>query len=243
MSLTDAGQALVAPARAMEEAARALALAAVGGESDMSGSVRITASLFVSQHILPEIVAELRALHPEIQIEIVASDASENLLFREADIAVRMYRPRQLDMVARHLGDVSLGLFGSKAYLARRGAPRSLDDFLSHDFVGYDRNEEIVRGFRDAGIDVDRNFFPVRCDNQNVYWELVRAGCGLGFSQVGRGSDDPVLQQVPLDFEIPKLEVWLTAHEAVRRAPRVDAVWSVLAKRLAAFCDPPAEVS
>ena len=106
MALTDFGETLLEPARAMQLAAAQLAQTAAGGSSDLTGTVRITASLFVSHHVLPPVLAEMRETYPDIQLDLVASDQSENLLFREADIAVRMYRPRQLDMVTRHIGSV-----------------------------------------------------------------------------------------------------------------------------------------
>jgi DNA-binding transcriptional LysR family regulator len=115
-----------------------------------------------------------------------------------------------------------------------------MDDILSHAFVGYDRSEEIIRGFRAAGMAVGRDFFGTRCDNQTVYWELVRAGCGLGFGSLQAGAGDPTLERIAFEVDIPDLEVWLTAHEAVRHTPRVDAVWGHLAMRLRAMCDPDA---
>ena len=114
---------------------------------------------------------------------------------------------------------------------------------ITKDIVGYDRSEDIIRGFREAGYPVSRDFFGTRCDNQTVYWELVRGGCGLGFGSVQAGEADPELERVPLDIEIPRLEVWLTAHEAVRHTPRVDAVWQVLAARLGEACAPPTRSS
>jgi len=233
MALTEFGATLLEPARAMRNAAESLSRAAAGGETEMAGTVRITASLFVSHHILPKIIAAIRRDHPEIQIDLVASDQSENLLFREADIAVRMYRPKQLDMIARHIGDVKLSAFASKSHLQQHGRPESQDDFLSHDIVGYDRNEEIIQGFRGAGVKIDRSFFPVRTDNQTVYWEPVRAGCGLGFSQCLTGHNDPTLEELHLPFDIPVLEIWLTAHEKVRKNPRVACVWDILANQMA----------
>jgi DNA-binding transcriptional LysR family regulator len=77
----------------MQLAMGQIALTAAGQEQDIKGTVRITASIFVAQNFLPQ-----------ISIDLVASDTSENLLFREADIALRMYRPEQLDVVTRHLG-------------------------------------------------------------------------------------------------------------------------------------------
>ena len=239
MALTETGAALLESARAMQTAAAQFQVVAAGGDDGLNGTVRITASLFVAHHILPPVLADLRVLHPEISIDVIASDASENLLFREADIAVRMYRPQQLDVVTRHIGDVRLGLYGARRYLQRRGTPQSDQELMSHDFVGYDRNEEIILGFRKAGWDVDRDFFKMRCDNQTVYWELVRAGCGLGFSQVSTAEGDAAVQRVANEMKIPTLEVWLTAHEALRRTPRVARVWDVLADALEQACDLP----
>ena len=88
-----------------------------------------------------------------------------------------------------------------------------------------------------AGYEAEREFFPVRCDNQTALWELVRAGCGLGFAPLIAGRDDPELEHLEIGLTIPKLEIWLTAHEAVRRNPRIDLVWRVLAKELAVTCD------
>lgn len=239
MVLTEQGALLLSHARAMRAAAHSLSLHAAGKSSDLSGTVRITASVFASHHFLPTIIADLRESHPEIAIELAPSDETENLLFREADIAVRMYRPTQLDMITLYLGTVQLGLFGSKRYLKRHGRPQSAEDLIEHDIVGYDRNDSLIRGFREAGFEIEREFFPVRCDNHTAVWELVRAGCGLGFAPVRAGTADPNLEHIELGLPIPRLETWLTAHEAVRQSPRVDLVWRALAKGMQSACDPP----
>lgn len=237
MALTAQGEALLGHARTMREAAEALRLHAAGRAQDLSGNVRVTASVVSSHYFLPPIIAELREALPEIHIELVPSDEAENLLFGEADIAVRMFRPTQLDMIALHVGDVQLGLFGAHRYIQRRGRPSTVEEFLTHEFVGYDRSDGMIREFRAAGADVDREFFPVRCDLQSVVWELVRAGAGLGFGPVQIGRADPLIEQIETDIPLPRLEVWLAAHEAVRRAPRVDAVWNLLAERLRDACN------
>ena len=236
MALTPQGASLLESARAMREAAEALSLSAAGGETDLSGTVRVTSSVFVAHHILPGVVTDLRQRHPEIQIELVATDTSENLLYGEADIAVRMYRPTQLDIVAKYIGDVQLALFGAKSYIQRRGRPTTPEEVIEHDVIGYDRNDAMIRGFREAGMEVSPAFFPVRCDNNTVVWELVRAGAGLGFGMERAGREDPLLTQIDFGVEIPRLEVWLAAHERVRRSPRVDAVWSILSDRLSEIC-------
>ena len=233
LELTNAGAALVAPARAMREAMREIALYAAGQEAALAGTVRITASEMVSHHVLPPILARIRQQAPDVEVELAPSDLSENLLYREADIAVRMYRPEQLDVVARYLGEIELGLFASKAYAARHGLPQGPEEILGHDMVGYDRSELIVRGMREAGLKVSRESFKTRCDSQTTYWELVRAGCGIGFGQAMVARRDPGMLEIDLGFPMPSLPVWLASHQGLRHTPRVRLVWEILAEGLA----------
>ena len=231
-SLTKTGAELVAPARAMQDAVRQIALTAAGQQARLEGTVRITASVAFSVMHLPPIIAGIRRSEPQIAIELVASDDSRNLLYREADIAVRMYRPTQLDLVTQHIGDIPLGIFAAHSYIAERGLPRSVDDLLRHDFVGYDTNTEIIAGFNAAGVPIDRDFFKTRCDDNIAYWELVRAGCGIGFAQAEIGRSDPEVTQIDLALPLPTLPVWLTAHEAMRQTPRIRRVWQLLQEGL-----------
>ena len=232
MALTDTGSALLEPARSMREAAGRFETIAAGAGETLLGTVRITASEFMSQYIMPDIIGRIRTAEPDISLDLVVTDATNNLLFREADIAVRMFRPTQLDLVTRHIGGMPVGLFGAKSYLERIGRPNSLEDLLQHDWVGYDRNPRIIEGFREAGWVVDREFFRTRCDNHPVLWELLRAGCGVGFVPKPYATWDPLVEEVPIDLDLPILEVWLTAHAALRDTPRIRRVWDILAKEL-----------
>ena len=238
VALTPAGARLVEPAQRMKDAANDLAVTAAGAEESLAGTVRLTASVFMAHYVLPPILSGLRQRHPEIAIELVATDASENLLFREADIAIRMYRPRQLEVVARKIGKLQLGFFASRNYLDRSGRPTSLETLTEFDFVGFDRSSEMIEGFREAGVEVDRDFFGTRCDSHRVYWDLVRAGCGLGISQRRTALQDPQVEEIAPPVDLPVLEVWLSAHETLRQTPRVARVWDHLAETLTEACDP-----
>ncbi|MDP5086498.1 MAG: LysR family transcriptional regulator [Yoonia sp.] len=231
-ALTQTGAALVRPAQAMRDAMQQIALTAAGQRARLEGTVRITASVATSAQHLPRIIARIRKLEPQIAIELVPSDDSRNLLYREADIAVRMYRPTQLDLVTQHLGDIPLGIFAAKTYLAERGMPQSPADLARHDFVGFDSGNEIIDGFRAAGLEVDRDYFKTRCDDNVAYWELVRAGCGIGFAQADVGRSDPLVDQIEIGMPLPTLPVWLTAHEAMRQTPRIRRVWELLEQGL-----------
>ena len=234
LNLTETGQVLLEPARRMRAAMIEIELAAAGRETTLEGAVRITASETVSQFHLPPILAQLRELHPGISIDVVSTDSSENLLFREADIAIRMYRPEQLELVAVHLGDVALGLFGSRAYFDRVGRPASLMEVFRHPLIGFDRNEDLIEGMRERGMKATRDWFAFRCDSHPVNWSLIRAGCGLGFGHREIGRDDPEVEELALPLDIPTMPVWLATHQALRHAPRIAAVWDALAEGLRA---------
>jgi len=229
LSLSETGTALLPSAQAMRDAAGRIAVTAGGHDTTLEGDVRITASVIVAHFVLPPILAELRQEEPGIKLDLVSTDSTENLLFREADIAVRMYRPEQLDVITSHVADLPMGLFAAPAYLDRVGRPQTVEDLLTCDLIGYDRDDRMLRGMREMGWHVGRDTFPVRTDDQAANWHLVRAGCGVGVCQIAAARCDPAVERLLPDLALPSLPVWLTAHESMRRTPRVRRVWDKLA--------------
>lgn len=237
---TSAAIALLPHARAMAEAAARLSLAAAGGDKAMTGTVRLTASRVVAHHLLPPIIADLRRAEPGIDIELVPSDTSENLLYREADIALRMYRPTQEGTFARHVADLPSSLYAARNLLDRCGRPSNVEDLMALDFVGFDRDDLILRLMAEFGIHRQRQDFPVRCDDQLVYWNLVRAGVGVGGMQCAIGDADPLVERIAPFVPLPPLQIWLAASEALRRTPRVRRVWDHLASEISGASPLPA---
>ncbi len=227
--LTEMGETILPAAKAMERAMNDIRVAAAAQETELAGSVRITASINVSYSILPPLLARARQLYPGIQIDLVATDDSENLLYGESDIALRMYRPTQLDLVTQYLGELPLGLYGAKSYLKRTQPIRSFEDVMAADLVGHDTLTRLVDGINEFGIPVSRSDFATRTDDVLVLWELVRAGCGLGFGPCVQADSDPTMVKIPLPIAIPTLPIWLTTSEAMRGTPRIRAIWELLA--------------
>lgn len=233
LTLTSVGAEIHEQAAAMAAAASQLSLVADGRSQQLKGSVRLTASEVMAMEVLPPILTALREAEPEIAIELVASNQSENLLKREADIAVRMYRPTQNDVITRKVGELKLGLYASQAYLARRGRPETMEDLLTHDFIGFDRSDEMVNGFRQAGLQVDRTFFSLRSDAHFVHPAMVRAGYGVGVLSQESAGLDPLLVRLFPDETPLVLPIWLTAHAELRTSPRVRRVFDFVAAGLA----------
>ncbi|MXQ09790.1 LysR family transcriptional regulator [Alphaproteobacteria bacterium GH1-50] len=231
-TLTETGATLLEPAHEMALAAARLAQLAAGQDISPSGTVRITASVVVSNYVLPPVIARLRKAEPNIEIELYPSDATENLVFREADIAIRMYRPTQLDTVVKHLADQQIALYAATSLLDEFGQPESLDALSEMPFVGFDKSDMIIQAMRGMGLQVDRGFFGVRCDDQATYWQLVCAGCGVGAMQRRIGDRTPGVSRLIFQPDLPPLPMWLAAPEALRRNARIRRIWDLLVAEL-----------
>ena len=166
LSPTEAALSLLPAAQDMRDAAARLALLAAGRQESLSGTVRLTASRVVSNYLLPPMLARLRQAEPGIAIELVPSDTSENLLFREADIALRMYRPTQEGVVTRHLVDLHMGLYATPEYLDRKGRPQTLAALQAHDVIGFDRSDLMARMLASLGLSIPAEAFAVRTDDR-----------------------------------------------------------------------------
>ncbi|MEZ5738484.1 MAG: LysR family transcriptional regulator [Burkholderiaceae bacterium] len=229
---TNDGVRLAEAARMMESAADLLARTAVGAKASAAGTVRITASQPVACVLLPPILARMRITLPDIQVELVSSNAVSNLLRREADIAVRMVRPDQATLIARRIGQVPISPCAHQGYLARRGTPRQPGDLLRHDIIATDRNDEVGKGLATMGLAMERHRLALRTDDLMAYWAAVRAGMGIGFvSTFVMRTDDQVRPLLPM-IRIPPLPVWLAVHREIRTSPRIRAVYDFLGQAI-----------
>ncbi|TGQ09871.1 MULTISPECIES: LysR family transcriptional regulator [unclassified Mesorhizobium] len=230
--LTEAGSTLYERGRAVSEQANAFSLLALGSVEAIEGTVRIAASEVVAAFVLPDMMARLGEEEPGIEVEIVASNQVENLLRRDADIAIRMVRPAQNELVARKVTDIALCVCAASSYLDRRGRPKTPADLADHVLVGFDRSDEIIRGFSAFGTPVTRNHFRFRTDNQIVLWEAVRTGNGIGLGQEPLADRDPDLEKLLPDVPLPVLPVWLAMHRDVRTSMRIRRVADFLHEEL-----------
>lgn len=232
MVLTVEGAEMLEHASTMADAAARFSTDTTNTRTELSGTVRITASQVVAHFTLPPILSTLRRKFPDIEIELVAADGTENLLRREADIALRMYRPTQDDVITRHVADVPLGAYATHDYIAERGLPERLEDVRDHDLIGYDRSTLIIEGFREKGLSLDRHAFALRCDDQVACWQMVLAGCGIGFTQCAIGDAEPRVARVFGSEPVGSLPIWLTSHPEMRQVPRIRRVYDALVEAL-----------
>ena len=194
--------------------------------------MRISASQIVATDILPTILSEIHAQEPDIQIEVVATDETDNLLRREADIALRMYQTTLLGVIAKKITEIELEIYGAHSYLECINMPPATSNLIDHDLIGCDRSELIIDGMRKMGYEITRDVFKFRSDDQVVCWQMVLAGFGIGFNQVVIGDAGSRVQRIAPAMPMGTMPIWLAAHTGLKINSRVRYVFEVLYARI-----------
>jgi DNA-binding transcriptional LysR family regulator len=233
---TESALDLVPHAEAMAAAAAALTRTASAEAGAERGTVRLTASEIMGCEILPPILAAFRRAHPAIVLELALTNRTEDLLRRDADIAVRMIRPAQAALVARRIGVSPIGLFAHRDYLDHAGTPRGIEDLAVHTMIGFDQDD---RSFRNIGgvlaQGLSRERFSYRCDSDLGQLAALRAGIGIGGAQVALAARTADLVPVLADEVLFDMEVWLAMHEDLKASRRVRLLFDHLTLELQGF--------
>jgi len=234
LELTAAGLDLVEHVRAMNEAATRFSLSAAGQSAAIDGTVRIAASEVISAYLLPPIIAELRTLHPGIVIELVVSNGASDLRRREADIAIRHFRPTEPDLVAVRLEDARAFLYAAPSYLDGIGNPTTLEQLSERaELIDFDESGRLASMLAGLGLHFEARSFPIRSSNQIVHWELAKQGVGVCVIMEEVGDAEPRVTRVLPDLPpVIVFPCWLVSHQELQTSRRIRAVFDLLASAL-----------
>jgi len=232
---TEKALAMRAHAQGMAAMSSALARIASGDMEAVRGTVRISASEVISVETLPPILTRLQEAHPALEIELSASDAVEDLLQQEADIAIRMVKPRQVALLSRRIGKLSLGFHAHRRYLDRHGLPLSLADLKGHRLIGFDRQLAYIRDILKERPDLGNITFDFRADSNLVQLAAIRAGLGIGMCQHAIAArEQDLIEVVPGALDL-SLETHVVMHENLKTVPRFRATFDALVAGLDAW--------
>ena len=232
-ALTPSGLELLDHVRQMGDVANRVSLAAAGQSQSIEGTVVIVASEVHAALLLPPILVKLRASQPGIRIEIVASNKASDLRRREADIALRNFRPAEPDLVAKKVADIPARLYATPAYLERIGNPKLPYDLRDADFISIDSSGGFLKGLNALGMNLTERNFPILAENYLVMWELVKHGLGIGVIDGNVGDREPLVRRALPDLEPLIFPIWLVAHREVNTSRRIRAVFDLIAEELA----------
>lgn len=232
MELTEAGRDLLEHVRVMADAATQVSLAASGQSQRVEGKVVITATGAMATYYLPPIIRKIREHAPGITLDIVTSNEVQDLTRREADISIRHARPTQPDLIAKLIGDSAAHLYASEDYLRRLGPIHQLQDLERAEFIGFDRNDELIAEMERHGLSLTPENFTINSRAGTVMRELVANGLGIGFLTRDIEQLEPRVMPILPDEIILPVPVWLVTHRELHTSKRIRIVYDILAEEL-----------
>jgi len=232
LTLTPSGLELLEHVRDMGEAAGRVSMTALGQSQALEGTICISASETYAAVLLPPIIAKLRIMEPGIQVEIVVANHASDLRRREADIAIRNFRPTEPDLIAKKIGDADAVLYATPDYIEKIGNPTKPYDLRLADFVNMDHGGMMIKGLNTLGLGLTEANFPLLTESYLVMWELVRQGAAIGILDAHIGDADPIVRRVLPDLEPLVFPIWLVSHRELTTSRRIRMVYDFLAKEL-----------
>jgi DNA-binding transcriptional LysR family regulator len=195
LSFTEAGNSAAVTAEAIDAATSTLLVKLAGADNRVAGLVRLTCV----EAFIPLLAAEARQIqesYPELRVELLPSTGTLDLLRREADVALRMFRPKQAALVARHVGKVGWSLFASEEYVRRKGELRSLGDFSGHDLIAYENEVGSAFGPRWLEEHAGAGTVVMRCDTVRGALLAIAQGVGIGTVPCFMAANEPSLRRM-----------------------------------------------
>jgi len=232
LTLTPSGLELLDHVRDMGDAAGRVSLTALGQSQALEGTISISASETYATVLLPPLVAKLRQQEPGIHVEIVVANHASDLLRREADIAIRNFRPTEPDLIAKKIGMVDAALYATPQYIEKIGAPTTPYALRNADFVNMDHTGGMLKGLNSLGLGLTEANFPLLTESYLVMWELVKQGAAIGILDAHIGDAEPKVRRVLPDLEPLTFPIWLVAHREVTTSRRIRRVFDFLAEEL-----------
>lgn len=235
LNLTRAGAKLLEQVRVMGDSANRISLIAASQSAQLAGRVSVTGSDVISTYHLPAMIKKLNAQAPNIQVELIASNKVLDLYKREADIAIRHFRPDHKDLITRLIDEPRAHLYAASAYLDEIGRSPSVEVLNKARFIGFESKERSLHIYNSLGLSLTEDNFQVLCDNGVVSIEMLKQGLGMGLVAEATARLIPGIERVMLSAVSLTFPVWLTTHRELHTSPRIRFVYDVLAAELAAI--------
>lgn len=229
LELTPYGLKLLEHVRTMGDAANQFSLSASGKSDVIKGGVIITATELLSAFVLAPMIRTLRETEPGIEIEINSTNEERDLNRREADIAIRSFRPSQPELIAKRLCSVRGHLYAAKSYLQKLGNPQSIAELDRANFIDTEKPGRLMTLLNSQGFNLTERNFPVISNSHIVQWELVKRGVAVCATVEEIGDNEPLVERVFIsDLPLITLDLWLVTHNELRANRRIRRVFDFL---------------
>ncbi|AWB24970.1 LysR family transcriptional regulator [Methylobacterium currus] len=226
--LTEQGDLLFRAARDMKMRLETTRARLVETSERPSGDLKVTTTVGLGTAWLSQRVAEFLDLHPDVRVELILTNEELDLAMREADVAIRLRRPAQPDLIQRRLFTVHYHVFASLEYVKRFGEPKTIDDLDKHRLVSFGGDQPsylmATHWLSTVGREGrEHRTIHFTVNNISALQLAVETGAGIGILPDYVADGNEQLVQVLRDYEMPNLESYLVYAEEMRTVARVQA--------------------
>lgn len=229
--LTPQGECIFHALQDMRQVANNTLLVAKSATDSLAGTVTIAVSQIDALFRMPAIIAELKALAPEILVRLEVSNDSADLIHRTADIAIRNFRPTEENLIIRSVSNAHVGLFGTLdqcEYFKTQDSTACI-----FPIIGFTETEYLTQVLVDAGISENQINYVCLSDFQPTHIELAKQGIGFTLLPREVGEKIPELDYVLSNtLSIYHYSTWLVAHSELRHNKRIRFIYDFLAENL-----------
>ena len=223
--LTEQGELLFDATKTMNKRIDAAAARIRDSDEEVFGELRVTTTTGIGTIWLAPRLYKLYETYPDLKIDLMMEERVLDLPMREADVAIRMKEPSQADLIRKRLMFVRIGLYATREYIARHGAPETLDDMKNHRLIFQNPKSPQVL----AGQNLVRELMTYEIGSTltvNNYFGVLQAaihnlGIGMLPDYVTHAIDTMV--RVLPDVESMEVPVYLAYPEELRHSKRIEA--------------------
>jgi DNA-binding transcriptional LysR family regulator len=224
LTLTQEGAAVLEQSRLMRSGIQNIVRVSEGDHRQPEGSVSLALPEGLCNEILVPHLAVFSEQYPGLRLTLHVSPRSANLARGEAEIAIRLFRPKEADLVVRQLTGMEMGLYASEEYLRDRGEPQHLAELSRHRIIAYG---EALAALPENRLLLDwiaPESAVLRSDSTTTRLKATTAGLGISIQPCMVAAINASLVRVVADARLPSHEVWITYHRDLRNVPRVAVV-------------------
>lgn len=219
--LTTAGEHLFNSALNFEDDIQGLQRAVMSKAMHLDGDVSLTATEAMIEWFAGCRLGTFHRLHPRITVNLIRDNRSLNLAHLEADIAIRLARPRENGLKARRIGHLGFGLYAAKSYLEQAGVPVKPGDLSRHRFIDWPKNEATSGPVGDFRKILADKVVVFRSNSPGDRLAAVKAALGIALLPISMAVDQPGVVRLLPDLRMAQLELWLLVHQDAASIPRV----------------------
>ncbi|VAW51385.1 Transcriptional regulator, LysR family [hydrothermal vent metagenome] len=224
ISLTEEGQAVFEQAKKIQQSVVKIQRVVQGGEEHASGTVRLSLPEGLGQELLIPALDKFYKAYPDVKLIFNVSATTANLTQGEADVAVRLFRPEETDLVIKKLGEMKMGLYASKKYEKSHGLPDKLKDLRQHQVITYGDHLSILPENQWLLNHTEESLRILSSDSTVTRFKATTSGIGISIQPMVLSQANRNLIPLFKAANLPSHNVWMVYHKDLRHMARIRAV-------------------